>query len=154
MVAGDAGVEAGVARLTVPDPEAPVLLVVHVEQVVVVVPVQRGLGVPAHAHLQADVAARAHCRVPHLAQKGGRRRRGLPRLRSALGGQGGPPPRNEGLRRRRRPFSGWFGPLPSSWWRWSDSMTLTEVLDGGLALLVEWSGNGVISQEKGLERQY
>lgn len=77
VIVGDAGVEAGVAGFAIPNPQPSVLLVVHVEELIVVVPVQGGLGVSSHSHLQTDVAARPHGGVPHFACENGRSRGGV-----------------------------------------------------------------------------
>lgn len=69
VIVGDAGVEASITGLAVPNPESSVLLVLHVEEVIIVVPVQGGLGVSSHSHLETDVAACPHGSVPHFADK-------------------------------------------------------------------------------------
>lgn len=71
VIVGDAGVEAGITGFAIPNPEASVLLVLHVEEVVVVVPVQGGLRVPSHRYLETDVAACPHGGVPHFAYENG-----------------------------------------------------------------------------------
>lgn len=67
VIIGNAGVEASITWFAVPNPEPSILLVLHVEEVIIMVPVQGGLGVPSHSHLETDVTACPYGGVPHFA---------------------------------------------------------------------------------------
>lgn len=69
VIVGDAGVEASITGFAIPNPEPSVLLVLHVDKVIIVVPVQGGLGVSSHCYLETDVTACPHGGVPHFAYK-------------------------------------------------------------------------------------
>lgn len=87
VIVGDAGVQASIAGFAVPNPQPSILLVLHVDEVIIVVPVQGWLGVSRHRYLEADITARPHGSVPHFAYEDGWRRRGTartPRVRSCL----------------------------------------------------------------------
>lgn len=79
VVVGNAGVEASITGFAVPNPEATIFLVLHVQEVIIVIPVQGGLGVSNHSHLQTDVTACSYSSVPHFARKNGWRRGGVTR---------------------------------------------------------------------------
>lgn len=69
VIIGNAGVETSITGFAVPNPKTSVLLVLHVEELIVVVPVQGGLGVSSHSHLKTDVATCSHGGVPHFANE-------------------------------------------------------------------------------------
>lgn len=69
VIVGNAGVQTSIAGFTIPNPEPSVLLVLHVEEVVIVVPVQGGLGVSSHCYLETDVTTCPYRSIPHFAYK-------------------------------------------------------------------------------------
>lgn len=76
VIVSDAGVQASIARFAVPNPEPSILLVLHVDEVFIVVPVQGWLGVSSHRYLEADITAGSHGGVSHFAYENRRRGRG------------------------------------------------------------------------------
>lgn len=79
MIVGDAGVQASIAGFAVPNPEPSILLVLHVDEVVIVVPVQGWLGVSSHRYFEADITTGPHGGIPHFAYENRRRGYGTAR---------------------------------------------------------------------------
>lgn len=69
VVASNTGVEACISGLAVTYPQSSVLLVIHVEEVIVMVPVEGGLWISRHSYFQTDVTAGTYSSISHFSDE-------------------------------------------------------------------------------------